>query len=190
MKISRVSTCIKVGRIVVGEDEYTGNRYVYHRHALELEYDSECPRDLRNRHLSIVYLFTVNGDIFKIGQSSGRSGIAGCMNFYLKSGQDDPGINRFAINNLIRDEISKGNVVNVYMTYMDLIKIEVPGLLRPGLVEVPISAKGMEALFMEQYFSEEGCFPPWNYQENGTPLPAKVSEAFGEYRTRRARGRM
>jgi hypothetical protein len=189
MNISSVNNCIKVGRIVVGAVEYTGDLYVYHRRALELEFDPAFPSDLKNKHLSIVYLFTVNGVIVKIGQSSGKSGIAGCMNFYLKSGQDDPGINRFAINIFIRDEISKGNVVDVYMTYMDLIELEVPGLLRPGVVEVPVSAKGMEKLFMEQYFSEEGSYPPWNYQENGRYLPSIVAEAFGDYKIRRAQGR-
>jgi len=189
MEISKVKSCVKVGRIALSNVEYTGSSYVYHKKALELLYDASFPIELKNKHLSLIYIFTVDGIIHKIGQSSSKTGIAGCMSFYLKSGQDDPGINRFAINILIREEIRKGNIVEVYMTYMDLIEVEVPGLINKEIIEVPISAKGMEELFMKQYFSKEKCYPIWNYQENGKPLPSHVAEAFGEYKITRARGR-
>jgi hypothetical protein len=189
MKIQSVKNCIKVGHIVVSNVEYSGSSFVFHKKALELIYDNKFPTDLKSKHLSLIYMFTVNGVIHKIGQSSAKNGIAGCMSFYLKSGQDDPGINRFSINIFIREEISRGNKVEVYMTYMDLIRVEVPGLIKNEVVEVPISAKGMEDLFMKQYYSREKRYPIWNYQENGEPLPSKVAESFGEYKIKRARGR-
>ena len=189
MEIKNVKNCIKVGHIVISNREYSGRSYVYHKKALELIYDSKFPSELISKHLSLIYIFTVNGIIHKIGQSSAKNGISGCMSFYLKSGQDDPGINRFSINIFIRDEISKGNKVEVYMVYMDLIRVEVPGLFKNEIVEVPISAKGMEELFMKQYYTKVNRYPRWNYQENGEPLPSKLAEAFGEYKIKRARGR-
>jgi hypothetical protein len=190
MKIINTNICTKVGVITLSEVEYNGGSYVYHKRALELIYEKDFPRELKRKHLSLIYIFTVNGEIKKIGQSSAKNGIAGCMNFYLKSGQDDPGINRFFINILIREEISKGNTVEVYMTYMDLVEVEVPGLTSNELIEVPISAKGMEELFMRQYYSQEKRYPVWNYQENGEPIPSEVAEAYGEYKIKRARGRL
>jgi hypothetical protein len=52
-------------------------------------------------------------DLFRLIKTtaSAKNGIAGCISFYLKSGQDDPGINRFSINIFIREEIRKGNKV-------------------------------------------------------------------------------
>lgn len=139
--------------------------------------------------MSLIYIFVVNNIIYKIGQSSCKSGISGCVGFYLKSGQDDPGINRFTINWFIRDEIKKGNKVEVYMVYMDLIKTEVHGLFENEICEVAISAKAMEELFLKQYFKHEGHYPEWNYQESGKALPSEITSAFGEYINQRGKGR-
>ena len=189
MEISKANNCVKVGEIILGTDSYNGTSVVYHKNALQINYDPEFPLSMKKKQLSIVYLFTVNGVIYKIGQSSGKGGIEGCLNFYLKSGQDDPGINRFSINLFIRAELKKRNKVEVYMAYMDLIEVEVLGLTKNEIVEVPISAKGMEQIFMKQYHSKVKSYPKWNYQENGEPLPSSVAEAFGNYKILRARGR-
>jgi hypothetical protein len=189
MKITDVKNITKIGKIIFGIKEYTGRSYVLHNKALKLIFDDNFPEKLKRKQLSLIYLFIVNGIIYKIGQSSAKNGISGCMNFYLKSGQDDPGINRFSINLFIREELSKGNTVEVYMTYMDMIKVEVLGLIENEIVEVPISAKGMEELFMKQYYSIVKSYPKWNYQENGEPLPSNIAEAFGEYKIKRAQGR-
>lgn len=186
MNITNVKKCLKVGQVIIGDKDYNGERHVYHKKALELIYDQKFPKDLRNEHLSLIYIFTVNGVIHKIGQSSTKSGIAGCMSFYLRSGQDDPGINRFAVSIFIREQIEKGNKVEVYMVHMELVTVEVLGLTKNETIKVPISAKGMEEIFLKQYHSVEKEYPKWNYQENQEPLPAKIAEAFGKYKTKRA----
>jgi hypothetical protein len=189
MDIKTIKNTIRVGQIVLGSKDFKGKQPVYHRKALELIYDKNFPRELKNKHVSIIYIFTVNSTIYKIGQSSGEKGISSCMNFYLKSGQDNPGINRFTINAFIRDEIKKGNVVEVYMVYMDLIEVKVRGLNKDETIQVPVSAKGMEGVFMKQYKSLMGKYPQWNYQENKMALPAKVSEDFAAYISKRAKSR-
>lgn len=189
MKISEVKNAIRVGEIVLGSKQYKGKNYVFYDTALEFIYDENFPKKLKNKYVALIYIFVVNGVIYKFGQSSCKTGISGCIGFYLKSGQDDPGINRFAINWFIRDEIKKSNKVEVYMVYMDLIKTEVPGLFENEICEVAISAKGMEGLFLKQYFKHKGCYPEWNYQESGKSLPSEITSVFGEYINQRGKGR-
>lgn len=182
MQITHVPNAIRVGEIVHSTKEYTGNRHVFYSTNLVLNYDSNLPKKLKTKHVSLVYILCVNEEIYKIGQSSTKSGIQGCMNFYLNAGQDDPGINRFAINWFMREELNNGNKVEVYMIYMDPIIVEVPGLFKSQQVNVPVSAKGIEETCLMEYNTIEGCYPQWNYQESGIPLPANIHEAFGQYK--------
>jgi hypothetical protein len=182
MLISEIPTSIRVGEIVFGTEYYTGEKHVFHKTKLILNYDNNFPKYLKSKQVSLVYLFCVNEEIFKIGQSSSKSGIQGCMNFYLNAGQDDPGINRFAINWFIREELNKGNKVEVYMIYMEPIKIKVPGLFNFKEVEVPVSAKGIEENCLSEYSDIENKYPKWNYQESNVGLPDIIHEAFGQYK--------
>ncbi len=182
MKITDVPNAIRVGEIVHGTQEYAGPKHVFHKTKLVLEYDSNFPKKLKTKHVSLVYILCVNEEIYKIGQSSTKSGIQGCMNFYLNAGQDDPGINRFAINWFMREELNQGKKVEVYMIYMEPIVVEVPGLFKSEQVVVPVSAKGIEENCLSQYNAIEGCYPKWNYQETGIPLPDTIHEAFGQYK--------
>jgi hypothetical protein len=189
MKIGLVKNALRIGEIKNGTKAYAGKKYVYYKFALELVYDKHFPKEFKRKHLTLVYIFTVNGVIYKIGQSSGKSGISGCIGFYLIAGQEDPGINRFSINWFIRKELKNKNKVEVYMVYMDLIKAVVPGLNKDVEIMVPISAKGMEEIFMEQYNELTNSYPVWNYQETGKPLPSDIHIAFGKYKVLRGEGR-
>jgi len=182
MHISHVPNAIRVGEIVNGTKVYSGPKHVLYSTSLVINYDSNFPKQLKSKHVSLVYILCVNGEIYKIGQSSTKSGIQGCMGFYLNAGQDDPGINRFAINWFMREELKKGNCVEVYMIHMEPIVIEVPGLFQSKSVTVPVSAKGIEETCLEQYSKIESKFPQWNYQETGIALPDYIHEAFGQYK--------
>ena len=182
MKICDVPGVIRVGEVTLNGTEYKGDKHVYHKKSLGLDYDTEFPIELKRKHVSLVYIFCVDGEIYKIGQSSCGSGIEGCMGFYLKSGQDDPGINRFAINCLMREKLAAGNKIEVYMIYMEPIEVEVPGLFKSEKMIVPVSAKGIEETCLSQYNAIEGCYPQWNYQETGVALPDHIHEAFGQYK--------
>ena len=182
MHISHVPNAIRVGEIVNGTKVYSGPKHVLYSTSLVINYDRNFPKQLKSKHVSLVYILCVNGEIYKIGQSSTKSGIQGCMGFYLNAGQDDPGINRFAINWFMREELKKGNCVEVYMIHMEPIVIEVPGLFQSKSVTVPVSAKGIEETCLEQYSKIESKFPQWNYQETGIALPDYIHEAFGQYK--------
>lgn len=182
MQICDVPGVIRVGEVTLNGKEYKGDKYVFHKKSLALDYDANFPKELKRKHVSLVYIFCVDGEIYKIGQSSCGTGIEGCMGFYLKSGQDDPGINRFAINFLMREKLTAGNKVEVYMIYMEPIEVEVPGLFKTEKMIVPVSAKGIEETCLSQYNTIEGCYPRWNYQETGVALPDHIHEAFGQYK--------
>jgi hypothetical protein len=182
MQISQVKNAIFVGEIVNGTRPYKGSKHVLYTSKLVLNYDSSLPKELKTKCLSIVYIFCVNGKIYKIGQSSGAGGIKSCMGFYLDGGMDASGENRFTINWLIRDELDKGNKIEVYMIYMDSVLVEVPGLINPKQVEVPVSAKGIEQNCLEEYYQFEKSFPCWNFQENNNSPPNEIKEAYGQYK--------
>jgi len=182
MLITDVPNALRVGEIAYNPKKYTGSRHVYYTNSLLLDFDHRFPKELKSKQVSMAYIICVNEEIYKIGQSSTKSGIQGCMGFYLGAGQDDPGINRFAINWFMREELDKGNKVEVYMIYMDPIVIDVPGLFKSEKVTVPVSAKGIEENCLVQYNTIEGHYPKWNYQETGASLPSAIHEAFGQYK--------
>lgn len=182
MDISTIPNALRVGEIVESNGTYSGTKHVLYSSPLGIIFDANFPQKLKRKHVSLVYIFCVEGEIFKIGQSSTASGISGCLNFYLKAGMDDPGINRFAINWLMREKLKEGKKVEVYMIYMDPIIVEVPGLFSPEEMIVPVSAKGMEENCLKQYKGIENKFPEWNYQESGTSLPSEIHVAFGQYK--------
>lgn len=189
MKITEVKNAIRVGEVVIGKSQYGGKRHVLYKNKLEIIYDDNFPKELRRKHVSLIYIFVVNGIIYKIGQSSSNSGIEGCMTFYLIAGQDDSGPNRFMINYLIRNEIENGNKVEVYMKYMDMIEIEVDGLLTKEVIKVPVSAKAMEELAIAEYVSVTGMYPKWNYQESRESPPPIIEQVYHQYKTRRAKNK-
>ena len=184
-----LANATRVGRIMVGGKAYTGKEHVRYQHALVCDWDNNFPNELRRRHVSLVYIFVVDGVIKKIGQSSCGTGISGCLAFYMKAGQDNPGPNRFSINHLIRSELEKERNVEVYMIYMEPITISMPSLTGERQVVVPVSAKGIEDNCLEEYRSfHQGRNPDWNFQENGESIPQNITDDYNEYRTLRAAG--
>ena len=120
MKIEEIQNIIRVGEITEGTRLYSGNKRVAYDYALVLDYDDSLPKGLVNKYLSIVYIFVVDGEVYKIGQTGGKGGLKAAINFYLLSGQDDPGLNRFTINYLIRESLEQGKCVELYFYYEEL----------------------------------------------------------------------
>ena len=140
--------------------------------------------ELKSKPLAIVYFLSVDGKIYKIGQTHGASGIHGCLNFYAKAGMDNPGPNRFAINYLIREKMKKGKKVEVYFKYLDPVKVLVEGLTSSTAENkvVNIDAKVMEEKCLDEYRVVEGRNPEWNFQENGTGIPDKIQQKYAQER--------
>jgi hypothetical protein len=182
MNISNVKTAIRVGKIIENPNIYQGDKYVLYQNSLKLIYDLNFPKELKSKQVSLIYFFVVDGKIVKIGQSSCVDGIKGCMNFYMIAGQDDPGLNRFAINYLIRKSLQRGGNVELYMKYQEPIKTKIQGMFGSKIMEVPVSAKGMEDLALTEYLNIEKKYPLWNYQESKVGIPSKIQTIFGKYK--------
>lgn len=187
MKISFVSNAIRVGYIIENPNIYKGNKYVLYPNKLKLIYDSNFPKNLQRKKLSLIYFFVINGKIYKIGQSSGGDGIQGCMDFYLGAGQDSSGPNRFAINYLVRECMKNGDKVEIYMKYEAPIIREVEGLFseEKEIREVTPSAKDMEQLAMKQFKKIENEYPLWNFQERGVVIPNEIQKIYNNYKSNR-----
>lgn len=182
IKIEQVPGILRVGEVIINPKSYRGKRYVLYPNSLKIDWDSNFPLHLKKKQVSMVYFIVVNGIIYKIGQSSTGSGIEGCMNFYNNAGQDDPGLNRFVINYLIRKEIECGNKVEIYMIYNEPILIEVRGLFTCETAYEIISPKKMEQKCLDEYLDIVGNYPIWNYQENKKTIPSEIHKMFGNYK--------
>jgi hypothetical protein len=176
-----------VGEVGYGHKKYTGSKYSLYESTLDLKWCVNFPASLKNKQVSMAYIIVVNGKIYKIGQSSGEGGIKSCMAFYLNAGTDVPGPNRFMINYLMREELTKESKIDIYMVYMEPIKVNTPSLLGCKEILVPVSAKGIEQNCLEEYKKNyNGENPPWNFQENNQICPEHISLAFAQYREKRA----
>ena len=187
MKISLVSSAIRVGYIIENPNSYKGSKYVLYSNKLKLIYDSNFPKNLQRKKLSLIYFIVINGKIYKIGQSADGNGINGCMGFYLSAGQDSSGPNRFAINYLVRECMKNGDKIEIYMKYKAPKLEEVEGLFseEKEWIEVTPSAKEMEQLAMKQFKRIENEYPLWNFQERGVIIPNEIQKIFQNYKRNR-----
>ena len=188
MKIEEIQDVIRVGEITEGTTLFKGKKYAEYDYALTIEYDDSLPKGLINKYLAIVYLFTVDGEVFKIGQTGGKKGLKSAVDFYLKAGQDDPGPNRFAINYLIREVLKQGKRVEFYFQYEEQIEISVKSLNGKvhDTITIP-SPKILEHLWLKDYKSEYDEFPIWNFQEKGEKVRPDIRRKFADYTKLRAK---
>jgi hypothetical protein len=191
MNSSSLKHAIRLGEIKVGTKKYSNNKHIHWNYALVVDYDDKFPKNLKNKCLSIVYFILVNDEICKIGQTSGISGIQGCLSFYSKAGLDDPGENRFLISYLMRECISQGKKIEVYMQYAEPIKVKTKGIFNDEIVEVPVSAKGMEGVCISDYQSVYGknSYPIWNFQEANESPPKHILLEYQDYTSKRKQQR-
>ena len=172
-----------VGYFVESDNEYTGDKYVRHKRRLKLITD----HPLLKKELAICYMMVVNNQVKKIGQTSGKGGIDGCMSFYGGAGQDDPSQTRYSINLLIREEMEKGNKVEVYFQYEYPREMTFTGATGAVTTLGGINAKVIEEDCLNYYKEKTNTYPEWNFQEDGkkTSFPDWLKEDFADYVSKR-----
>ena len=185
LNITQFKNVIRVGEVVKGTKLVKSKKYVLYDSTLNFEWDNNF--NLKKECLSIVYIFTIDDIIKKIGKTDGNGGIAAGLSFYLNAGTDDPGLNRFVINRFMRDAIEQDQKVEVYMFYLDQIEIEIPTLFGPRIEKVSINSMIMESKSLQEYYLLTGKYPDWNYQEAGFNLPGKLHEEYGNYKSMRGK---
>ena len=186
LNISQFQNITRVGQIIEGTKLVKSKKYILYPTTLNLKWDNNF--ELQKECLSIVYIFTVDGIITKIGKTDGNGGIAAGLSFYLNAGTDDPGLNRFVINRFMRDAIEQDQKVEVYMFYLNQVELEIPTLFGSIVKKVRINSMEMESASLQQYYSTTGKYPDWNYQEAGFNLPGKLHEEYGNYKSMRGKG--
>ena len=167
------------GQIVEYNKNYKGKKYVLHKTKLILD----SGHDEVKENLAICYMMVVMGGIKKVGQTSGEGGLWSCMSFYGSAGQDDPSITRFGINLLMREEIKKGNAVDIYFQYDRPHWHTFNGAVGEVTQKVLMSAKHIEEDCLSHYVATTGKYPDWNFQEDGNKhsMPRWIEEEYGEY---------
>ena len=185
MLITDVTGTTRCGQIVHDTKTPKTTRPSAYDKKLKMVWDCNLTSRERRRHVSLVYFFVVDGVIKKIGQSSTKSGVTGALGFYTAAGFGDDGSPRFMINGLCREALDSGSVVEVYYISREMVKVEVPGLFGTTLMDVPVSAKGMEECCLEDYKNVEGVYPDWNFQENHDTQPQHLVERYNAYRVAR-----
>jgi len=172
MKIKNVKTAIKVGDFVLKQN---------HRNHIDIKY-------LPTLNSARVYLIIQDGVIKKIGGSASKGGIKATMIFYVSAMTGSPGVPRFVAHLLIEKALRSKSKVELYMITSPKTLAKVSGLFGHKKVEIA-SFKEMEDLCKSDYFSKEGKYPDWNFQENHEPYPPELARKHNLYHQRRLKGR-
>ena len=181
MKISLVKTAVRIGEFLL---------YPEHpRNKIKVNYDQNVSDELLKDESGRVYLFTVDGEIKKIGGSASKGGIKSTLSFYVNSMTGSPGKPRFILHLLIRDELAKGKSVEIYMINSQKTYAPVSGLFEEEQLEIG-SFTEMEDKCRNDYFNSQRRFPDWNFKENNKDYPSKYSFEQVRYHEERLRGRV
>ena len=175
MKIIEVKTAIKVGNFILRESN---------RNKIDIKYLTNLSKEVLTDNIARVYLFVQDGIIKKIGGSSSKGGIKATMNFYVSAMTGSPGVPRFVIHLLIAEALEKGSKVELYMITSPKALATINGLFGSKKVEIA-SFKEMEDLCKSDYYSREGRYPDWNFQENHEPYPAQLAQQHNLYQQNR-----
>ena len=167
MNISEVITATKVGEIV---------KVDYDKKKWEISW-IEDNKDILSDTSGRVYIITSNGVIKKIGGSQDKGGIKGTFNWYENNAlSGGPSVRTYGIHILIREELDKGNSVEIYMILSQKIKAAVKGLFKEEIVETNVDFKTMENMCKNDYISIVSSHPEWNFQERGDKCPIYIRE--------------
>lgn len=177
LHISRVKTARRVGEFYLNDDQ-----------KLSFKYDPNFPIEDRRSPNPRVYLFTVDGIIYKIGGSEDKGGIKSTLGFYLGGRSGSPGPSRFITYSLIVQELRKGKRVEVYIITSSGVTMQVCGLFDCKEKQV-YPFREMESTCLEDYKREVGEPPLWNFKERNKGYPQDLYREYLAYQQRRANRR-
>ncbi len=164
MKIHQATNAVKLGDFCLRTD---------HANKISLQYLSSVSREILTDEAPRIYLFSVQGEIKKIGGSASKGGIKATMAFYITSMTGHPGPVRYIVHRLIENELLAGRQVELHMIISPKVSAQVFGLSRVKNLEIA-SFKESENLAKSEYLEIEGRYPDWNFQENSSSYPADL----------------
>lgn len=169
MNIQQATNAFKVADFVLRQDENPNH--------IKCEWVSDVSEDILRDKAGRVYLLVSNGEIKKIGGSHDKGGIKSTMSFYENSMTGDPSLRSYGIHILIKEELEKGNNVELYMIRSETFEGPVKGLFGTEMGKI-VAYKEMEEKCKSDYYSREGKYPDWNFQGNGETWRADIREGW------------
>lgn len=179
MNIKAVKTAIKIGDFVLRQD---------HKNKIGIRYLPHIAKKVLTDNSARIYLIVQDGVIKKIGGSASKGGIKSTMMFYVSAMTGSPGVPRFVGHLLIAQALARKSKVELYMITSPKTLAKINGLFGYKKVEIA-SFKEMEDLCKSDYYSWEGRYPDWNFQENHHPYPQELAKQHVLYHQRRLRNR-
>lgn len=175
MNIKEVKTAIKIGEFILRQN---------HRNKIDIKYLSSLDDKLLIDNSARIYLIVQDGIIKKIGGSSSKGGIRATMAFYVNAMTGSPGVPRFVLHLLINNALLNNSKLELYMITSPKTLARVSGLFGYKDVEIA-SFKEMENFCKSDYYSKEGKYPDWNFQENHSPYPPELARLHVLYHQKR-----
>jgi len=171
MKINEIRYDCKVADVVINND--VSKSYLW-----TLSWNTDVDKSYLKDNSSRMYFTVVNGDIYKMGSSSAVGGIRKTWDTYRSCGMSgQPSDRTHGIHVLIRKELDKGNKVEIYCILSTPVKTTLIDLFGNEVIkEVSIDKLELERLFMDNYESNTGELPVWNFQESGISWPDYIKE--------------
>jgi len=175
MKIKDVKTAMKVGDFVLRKEG---------RNKIDIKYLPNIDNKILTDNSARVYLIVQDGIIKKIGGSASKGGIKATTIFYISAMTGSPGVPRFVAHLLIEEALRNKSKVELFMITSPRTLAKVSGLFGYKKMEIA-SFKEMEDLCKFDYYSREGRYPDWNFQENNKPYPPELAKKHVSYHRKR-----
>jgi hypothetical protein len=171
MNIKEVKTAIKIGNFVLRQN---------HKNKIDIQYLPNVDKKILTDNPARIYLMVQNKIIKKIGGSVSKGGIKTTMSFYTLAMTGSPGVPRFVIHLLIEKNLRNKSKVELFMITSPKTLAKINGLFGSEKVEIA-SFKEMENLCKSDYYSREGKYPDWNFQENHQSYPPDLAKKHNLY---------
>lgn len=180
MHISEVKTAFKVVDVefVEGQTKLNFNYVV----DLKDENGRKLDKKILKTNVSRVYLIVVDGLIKKIGASGSKGGIKNTLQIYQDGGvKGRPSIRSYGVWYFLYHTILQRKKIEFYMIYQDNFETEVKGLFGVKKKVSSLNPKLIEECCLEDYLEKEnGNYPEWNLQEQGSDWPNEAKTAHAD----------
>ena len=175
-KITNKIECKKIKDIIhVGEIIKKNNKSLS---KWKLNY--KCSKENMYKENGRIYFIEIDNEIYKIGLSACKGGIKNTFGFYENGMCGSPSIRTFGIHMLIQEKLNENKSINIYMLFIDEIKIKIRGITSEIEKITYPQIKEMEDLCCEDYKKIYGKYPQWNFQENAEEFPIIIKNKYKE----------
>jgi hypothetical protein len=169
LHIRDIKTAIKAGEFKIN----TGAS----KQLITFEFDDNFDTTFRG---GFVYIFVVDGVIYKIGGSLDKGGVKGTLGFYCNATGGRPGPNRFGCMILLARELFAGKKVETYIIKFPQPQVTFQGMFTEGHCKV-FAYKELEKHCLTEFHDREGKYPIWNLQENHMDWEQDIRTAHSQF---------